>query len=64
MSLACATKLWGQFVGLFQAQDVKVVTNTSQDVTSWTPATHATFDMGVIVIGTSKVGCLWVEEED
>lgn len=31
---------------------------------SWNPATTATFDTGILVIGKSRVGCLWVEDED
>jgi len=31
---------------------------------SWMPATQSTFDMGVLVIGATRVGCLWVEDED
>ena len=31
---------------------------------SWTPATDATFDTGVLVIGPQRCGCLWVEDED
>jgi hypothetical protein len=64
MSLPRAKELWRQFLDVFEGQDVRLVTNDSQDATSWTPATQATFDMGVLVIGTDKVGCLWVEEED
>lgn len=31
---------------------------------SWIPATKATFDLGVLVVGESSSACLWVEEED
>jgi hypothetical protein len=30
----------------------------------WTPATAATFDTGVLVIGPARSGCFWVEDED
>ena len=30
----------------------------------WTPATHATFDSGIIAISEKTVGVLWVEDED
>ena len=30
----------------------------------WSPATDATFDGGVIVVGRERSGCLWVEDED
>lgn len=31
---------------------------------SWTPATLATFDAGVLAVGLKRSGCLWVEDED
>ena len=31
---------------------------------SWTPATDATFDGGVIVLGHARSGVLWLEDED
>ncbi|KYF57789.1 hypothetical protein BE08_18630 [Sorangium cellulosum] len=31
---------------------------------SWTPVTSATFDTGALILGTSRSGCLWVEDED
>ena len=31
---------------------------------AWKPATDATFDTGVLVIGDERSGCIWVEDED
>lgn len=31
---------------------------------SWMPATEATFDTGVLIVGSGRSGCLWVEDED
>jgi hypothetical protein len=31
---------------------------------SWTPATLATFDAGVLAVGQERSGCLWIEDED
>lgn len=31
---------------------------------SWRPATTAPFDTGVLVVGSQRCGCLWVEDED
>ena len=31
---------------------------------NWCSATDATFDEGVLVIGSQQSGCLWVEDED
>jgi hypothetical protein len=31
---------------------------------SWDPVTAATFDTGVLAIGSAQSGCLWVEDED
>jgi len=63
MSPACATDLWQQFLAAFEGQDIGFVTNMLSD-SSWQPATASTFDMGVLVVGSARVGCLWVEEED
>ena len=32
--------------------------------TGWNPATSATFDTGVLIIGNDRSGCIWVEDED
>ncbi len=32
--------------------------------TGWHPATDATFDTGVLVVGHDRSGCIWVEDED
>jgi hypothetical protein len=64
MSAARAAELWERLMALFQGQDTKFATNASAHPNAWTPATEATFDLGVLVIGTSKAGCLWVEDED
>ena len=32
--------------------------------TGWNPATDATFDTGVLIIGNDRSGCVWVEDED
>jgi hypothetical protein len=31
---------------------------------TWSPATDATFDTGVLVLSDALSGCLWVEDED
>jgi hypothetical protein len=64
MSAPRAADLWQQFLALFYGQEVEFASNTGTFPDSWTPATSATFDMGVLVVGTTTVGCLWVEEED
>jgi hypothetical protein len=64
MSGSRAANLWRRFVALFEGQDVRFATNAGSFPGSWNPATSATFDLGVLVIGTSKAGCLWVEDED
>ncbi len=64
MSAAVAADLWRQFVALFDGQALEFISNTGVDSSSWTPATSATFDVGVLVLGTTKAGCLWVEDED
>jgi hypothetical protein len=64
MSAPRAAHLWGQFIALFAGEDPKFATNVGWSAGIWTPATQSTFDMGVLVVGVSKTGCLWVEDED
>jgi hypothetical protein len=64
MSRSSAADLRRQFLALFQGQDVRFATNVGVPHNSWNPATDATFDMGVLVLGATRVGCLWVEDED
>jgi hypothetical protein len=64
MSIPDATDLWRQFVALFDGQSVEFFSNAAAIPNSWTPATAATFDMGVLVMGATRAGCLWVEDED
>jgi hypothetical protein len=64
MALARATHLWQRFLETFEGQDIEFATNAGADACSWMPATQATFDLGVLVIGTTSAGCLWVEDED
>jgi hypothetical protein len=54
----------GAFLALFQGEVVACFTNVGRSFNSWDPATDATFDMGVLVLGAAKSGCLWVEDED
>ena len=64
MSASRAADLWQQFLALFDGQEVEFASNVGTFHDAWTPATPATFDRGVLVTGTAKAGCLWVEEED
>ena len=59
-----AAHLWQSFMELFRDQKVEFATNAGAQAGSWMPATKATFDMGVLVIGAARAGCLWVEDED
>jgi hypothetical protein len=64
MGSSRADDLWARFMALFEGQGPRLVTNAGADSNTWAPATEATFDLGVLVLGTSKAGCLWVEDED
>lgn len=64
MSTSDAAGLWRQFVALFDGQDVEFFSNAAAIPNSWTPATPATFDTGVLVMGEARTGCLWIEDED
>jgi hypothetical protein len=56
-----AKELTEQFLGQFGA-DAKFFSNGWPG--GWSPATDATFDTGVLVIGKDRSGCIWVEDED
>jgi hypothetical protein len=63
-----AEDLAGRFLAYFECEEAQYYTNGSWDEESlrriWTPATTATFDAGILVVGRSRAGCLWVEDED
>jgi len=63
-SVSRAIDLWRHFLALFDGQEIQFASNAAAQGDSWTPATQATFDRGILVLGTTKAGCLWVEEED
>lgn len=72
MSEARATGLAEQFLAQF-GQGTLYFSNRTRHlpradglghVTSWDPATMATFDTGVLAIGPGLSGCLWVEDKD
>ncbi len=62
-----AKELAEQFVEQF-GEDVTFYSNgwTGWETgsTSWYPATDATFDTGVLILGKDRSGCIWVEDED
>ena len=69
MSVSDAAELWRQFMALFAGQNAGLFTNVEAGFDSWAtysfaPATAATFNMGILVVGTTTAGCLWVEDED
>lgn len=61
MSEDRAKDLADRFLRLFGAA-AKYFSNGWPD--GWNPATAATFDTGILVIGTERSGCIWVEDED
>jgi hypothetical protein len=60
------------FLDLFGTEGVVYYTNgdfykdldKESRANKWNPVTPATIDTGVIVLGPTKSGCLWVEDED
>ena len=68
MSEAKAEELAIRFLNCFDRESAQFYTNGDfyevNPRRGWNPATNATFDTGVIVISNSRVGCLWVEDED
>jgi hypothetical protein len=63
-----AEDLAGRFLACFEDEEAQYYTNgvwyEEPSGRSWTPATTATFDAGIVVVGRSLSGCLWVEDED
>ena len=59
-----AAALWQQFLLLFDGQTLHLFSNGRSGARQWAPATKSTFDMGVLIVGESSSGCLWVEDED
>ena len=69
-----AVELADRFLSPFRAQEVRFFTNGSfheargpkltWSGASWNPATQATFDTGVMILGPKFSACLWVEDED
>ncbi|MGK3995948.1 hypothetical protein [Sorangium sp. So ce1024] len=63
-----AARLAREFLEQFDRAGCRYFTNGNfgDDPTgaSWTPATSATFDTGALILGASRSGCLWVEDED
>jgi hypothetical protein len=67
MPLARAEQLVDQFFMLFTDQIVQCYTNRiSYDSggMAWSSKTDATFDIGILVMGETFAGVLWVEGED
>ena len=63
-----------EFVSEF-AEDAKFFTNAdwveqangvlnAREIGSWMPATDSTFDSGILVLHTHRIGVCWLEDED
>ncbi len=71
---ALAEALVHRFFAAFGDADLRFFTNgtfheapgerLTYSGVSWQPATEATFDTGVLVLGPVASGALWVEDED
>ena len=68
MPAARALGLAKEFVGCFPRDATRFFTNGTfgrkQEAPSWSPATDATFDTGVIVLSSGMTACLWFQDED
>lgn len=73
MPIHDASELANEFILSFDSKITTFFTNGSCGETTytghpnsagWNPATDATFDTGVMAISPSKIGCLWIEDED
>jgi hypothetical protein len=67
-----ARELAAAFVSSFPPQTTRYFTNgtfgkprESQNIgASWSPATEATFDTGVLMLSSEATACLWFKDED
>jgi len=75
MALARATDLADRFLREATSAPCRYLTNmisprellkgrSTQFGPQWNPATTATFDMGVLLLGARGSACFWVEDED
>src|SRR5262245_3935739 len=72
MSLARAEDLAAQVIQHFADPKSRFFTNgefkqgagVGLVLSDWDPATDATFDTGVIILGVSEAACIWVADED
>lgn len=72
LSLARAEELAGQVMQKFSDPGIRFLTNArfrqgaaaALVMSHWDPATTSTFDTGVLMLGTTESGCVWVAEED
>jgi hypothetical protein len=68
MPEAMAQAFAKHFLDHFSQGDIQCYTNgdyyANPPSRAWNPATNATFDTGILIIGNSIIGCLWVEDED
>ncbi len=71
LSLARAEALAGQVMERFTDPGIRYLTNAKFKqvagalvLSHWDPATTATFDTGVLFLGTGESGCVWVSEEE
>lgn len=62
-----ARRASADFIETFRAQACSFYTNgnwASSDAPSWNPLTSAVFDGGLIALGPTISGCVWVDEND
>ena len=71
IALGRAEQLAGQILERFADPAVRFLTNGQFKpspgglvLSHWDPATTATFDTGVLMLGTKESGCVWVADED
>ena len=61
-----AYRLAEEFLGIFKVQP-RFFTNAifkRGRLSNWSPISDSTFDTGVICLSSSKIGVLWVQDED
>ena len=59
-----ARNLTERLMKLVDVKKARFYTNRRFGLSSWNPATDATFDNGILIVDNQTVTCIWFEDED
>lgn len=64
ISLEKARSYTSRFMNLIDPRKTHFYTNRRLGSPHWKPATHATFDSGLLIIQEEDIICIWFKDED